>query len=232
MKKTMKKMLAASAACIIMSGGFIGSSARVLAEEYYGYEKGEDNSSPIPLYVTPVSKPNRNYAKIVYCFNKDMDWPEPWEKMYSDPVKIPAALPKYNEQKGTNELFQRLNNKIKVKNPVAALLAILKSGYPTIEIGGVNQKTTQLAIWYFTDNLQDIQNYNLNPQEQKAYNMLIGKGEEAGKNEETSGITLNIYSYISGSGQKRQKYQHLLGSTIVPITDTPPSNNNCQCTKV
>ncbi|HEL1106606.1 TPA: thioester-forming surface-anchored protein [Streptococcus equi subsp. zooepidemicus] len=232
MRKTMKKMLAASTLCIIMSGSFISGSARVLAEEYYGYEKGEDNSSPIPLYVTPVSKPNRNYAKIVYCFNKDMDWPEPWEKMYSDPVKIPAALPKYNEQKGTNELFQRLNNKIKVKNPVAALLAILKSGYPTIEIGGVNQKTTQLAIWYFTDNLQDIQNYNLNPQEQKAYNMLIGKGEEAGKNEETSGITLNIYSYISGSGQKRQKYQHLLGSTIVPITDTPPSNNNCQCTKV
>ncbi|MCD3438483.1 hypothetical protein KUF93_11660 [Streptococcus equi subsp. zooepidemicus] len=40
MKKTMKKMLAASTLCIIMSAAFIGGSARVLAEQYYGYDDG------------------------------------------------------------------------------------------------------------------------------------------------------------------------------------------------
>ncbi|WP_151374915.1 Cys-Gln thioester bond-forming surface protein [Streptococcus equi] len=80
MRKTMKKMLAASTLCIIMSGSFISGSARVLAEKYYGFNDGTGEHSPFPVYVTPITKPNRNTAKVVYCFNKDMKWPETWDK--------------------------------------------------------------------------------------------------------------------------------------------------------
>ncbi|HEL0713580.1 TPA: fibronectin-binding protein, partial [Streptococcus equi subsp. zooepidemicus] len=46
MRKTMKKMLAASTVCIIMSGSFIGGSARILAEQYYGWNDGRGSKSP------------------------------------------------------------------------------------------------------------------------------------------------------------------------------------------
>ncbi|HEL0616194.1 TPA: fibronectin-binding protein, partial [Streptococcus equi subsp. zooepidemicus] len=52
MRKTMKKMLVASTVCIIMSGSFIGGSARALVEEYYGWND-EKSDQPAFLYVTP-----------------------------------------------------------------------------------------------------------------------------------------------------------------------------------
>ncbi|HEK9818701.1 TPA: fibronectin-binding protein, partial [Streptococcus equi subsp. equi] len=56
MRKTMKKMLAASTVCIIMSGSFIGGSARILAEQYYGWNDGTRVKSPFFLYVTPTNE--------------------------------------------------------------------------------------------------------------------------------------------------------------------------------
>src|SRR3712207_8145335 len=78
MRKTMKKMLAASTLCIIMSGSFISGSARVLAEQYYGWNDVTGSKSPFPLYVTPKNgdKNIKVQQTVVYCFNRDGQWPE------------------------------------------------------------------------------------------------------------------------------------------------------------
>ncbi|HEL0264872.1 TPA: thioester-forming surface-anchored protein, partial [Streptococcus equi subsp. zooepidemicus] len=232
MKKTMKKMLAASTLCIIMSGSFISGSARVLAEQYYGWNDGTESNSPFPLYITPTTKSNRGNSKVVYCFNKTMDWPEAWESRYPQPTQVPDELPKYDEQKGTDEIFRKFNQSITVNNPTATLLAVLKNGYPNVLTDGVTQRVTQLAIWHFTDGLKSIENYGLTQQEKTAYEKLIQVGKAAVSSKNSSDVTLNVYSYIPGTGHKRRGYQHLLGSAIVPVTDTPPLNNNCQCTKI
>ncbi|WP_231152972.1 hypothetical protein [Streptococcus equi] len=98
MKKTMKKMLAASTLCIIMSGSFIGGSARVLAEQYYGYDDGtqKGGSDPAFLYVSP--KDNPNMSAIVYCFNKENTPPNPWKNIYG------------KNQKSYNTLFHSTIN--------------------------------------------------------------------------------------------------------------------------
>ncbi|HEL0066305.1 TPA: thioester-forming surface-anchored protein [Streptococcus equi subsp. zooepidemicus] len=235
MKKTMKKMLAASTLCIIMSGSFISGSARVLAEEYYGWNDVTGSKSPFPLYVTPKNgdKNIKVQQTVVYCFNRDGQWPENWEKrIYESPDKVPHKLPEYNKKSGSNNLFQLLNPKIKIKNPMAALLAVLEDGYPTSSSSGVNQRTTQLAIWHFTDGLSNLAQFHLTPEETSAYNKLIEKGTNASNQSENKLLnkTLDIYSYIDGTGDKKHNYQHLLGSTPIPIDNS--KENKCQCTKV
>ncbi|HEL1093640.1 TPA: thioester-forming surface-anchored protein, partial [Streptococcus equi subsp. zooepidemicus] len=235
MRKTMKKMLAASTLCIIMSGSFISGSARVLAEQYYGWNDVNGSKSPFPLYVTPKNgkKNIKVQQTVVYCFNRDAQWPENWEKqIYESPDTVPHKLPEYNKKPGSNNLFQLLNPKIKIKNPMAALLAVLEDGYPTSSSSGVNQRTTQLAIWHFTDGLDNIDQFKLTPEETSAYKKLIEKGINASNQNENKLLnkTLDIYSYIDGTGDKKHNYQHLLGST--PIPNNVPPKNECQCTKV
>ncbi|HEL0253452.1 TPA: thioester-forming surface-anchored protein, partial [Streptococcus equi subsp. zooepidemicus] len=224
-----------STLCIIMSGSFISGSARVLAEEYYGWNDVTGSKSPFPLYVTPKNgdKNIKVQQTVVYCFNRDGQWPENWEKrIYESPDKVPHKLPEYNKKSGNNNLFQLLNPKIKIKNPMAALLAVLEDGYPTSSSSGVNQRTTQLAIWHFTDGLNNLAQFHLTPEETSAYNKLIEKGTNASNQSENKLLnkTLDIYSYIDGTGDKKHNYQHLLGST--PIPNNIPPKNECQCTKV
>ncbi|MCD3451938.1 thioester-forming surface-anchored protein [Streptococcus equi subsp. zooepidemicus] len=245
MRKTMKKMLAASTLCIIMSGSFISGSARVLAEEYYGWEDGTQtgSSNPAFLYVTPKDE-KRDLKRIVYCFNKEDKYPELWESRYDTPDKIPTyKLPLYNRYKGTNELFtNNASKKLQAKkltDITATLVSILKNGYPH----GKNyfcaqyckdedkaRKVTQLAIWHFTDGI-DIQslkqNYQLSDPEFQGLQYLINAGNNPYPNSE---YTLDIYIAQENSSTTRL-FQNLLGSTPILKFDTP-SHSNCQCTKI
>lgn len=226
-------MMATSAACIVMSGSFIGGSARVLAEQYYGWDDGTGDNSPFPLYVTPKDASNQEESKVVYCFNKDKKWPEVWEKnIYPNPDEAPSALPIYDKNEGTNVLFRALNSKIKVTNPTAALLAVLENGYPSKQSEGVTERVTQLAIWYFTDDLKPnyIDNYSLTDDEKRICQELIAKGEEAGNKSNLADMTLDIYSYVTGTGYASKTYQNLLGSTPIPKSLTP--EDSCDCLKI
>ncbi|WP_165625983.1 thioester-forming surface-anchored protein [Streptococcus equi] len=240
MKKTMKKMLAASTLCIIMSGSFIGGSARVLAEQYYGGNDGTGTYPPFPLFVTKKEDTTKQNPKVVYCFNKDFQWPSAWESIYKDYSSLSqryGRLPEYEEQEGTNPLFFSLNSKIKgrVTNPTAALLAVLQEGYPNKQNNGVNVKSTQIAIWHFTDGI-DYQTYGLTEPEKTACKKMIDAGLSAGNKQETiePNMTLNIYSYISGTGEIGKTFQHLLGSTpIVKNKKVPPTDGKpCDCLKI
>ncbi|HEL1207634.1 collagen-binding collagen-like surface-anchored protein FneF [Streptococcus equi subsp. zooepidemicus Sz35] len=240
MKKTMKKMLAASTLCIIMSGSFIGGSARVLAEQYYGWNDGTGTYPPFPLFVTKKEDTTKQNPKVVYCFNKDFQWPSAWESIYKDYSSLSqryGRLPEYEEQEGTNPLFFSLNSKIKgrVTNPTAALLAVLQEGYPNKQNNGVNVKSTQIAIWHFTDGI-DYQTYGLTEPEKTACKKMIDAGLSAGNKQETiePNMTLNIYSYISGTGEIGKTFQHLLGSTpIVKNKKVPPTDGKpCDCLKI
>ncbi|MGT2744682.1 thioester-forming surface-anchored protein [Streptococcus phocae subsp. phocae] len=233
MNKGLKKMMATSAACIVMSGSLIGGSARVLAEQYYGWDDGTGDNSPFPLYVTPKDASNQEESKVVYCFNKDKKWPEVWEKnIYPNPDKAPSALPIYDKNEGTDILFKTLNSKIKVTNPTAALLAVLENGYPSKQSEGVTQRVTQLAIWYFTDDLNSnyIDNYSLTDDEKRICQELIAKGQEAGNKSNPADMTLDIYSYVTGTGNASKAYQNLLGSTPIPKSLTP--EDSCDCLKI
>ncbi|HEL1540947.1 TPA: thioester-forming surface-anchored protein, partial [Streptococcus equi subsp. zooepidemicus] len=245
MRKTMKKMLAASTLCIIMSGSFISGSARILAEQYYGWEDGTQtgSSNPAFLYVTPKDE-KRDLKRIVYCFNKEDKYPELWESRYDTPDKIPTyKLPLYNRYKGTNELFtNNASKKLQAKkltDITATLVSILKNGYPH----GKNyfcaqyckdedkaRKVTQLAIWHFTDGI-DIQslkqNYQLSDPEFQGLQYLINAGNNPYPNSE---YTLDIYIAQENSSTTRL-FQNLLGSTPILKFDTP-SHSNCQCTKI
>ncbi|WP_237699418.1 thioester-forming surface-anchored protein [Streptococcus equi] len=240
MKKTMKKMLAASTLCIIMSGSFIGGSARVLAEQYYGWNDGTGTYPPFPLFVTKKEDTTKQNPKVVYCFNKDFQWPSAWESIYKDYSSLSqryGRLPEYEEQEGTNPLFFSLNSKIKgrVTNPTAALLAVLQEGYPNKQNNGVNVKSTQIAIWHFTDGI-DYQTYGLTEPEKTACKKMIDAGLSAGNKQEIiePNMTLNIYSYISGTGEIGKTFQHLLGSTpIVKNKKVPPTDGKpCDCLKI
>ncbi|WP_052123805.1 thioester-forming surface-anchored protein [Streptococcus phocae] len=233
MNKGLKKMMATSAACIVMSGSFIGGSARVLAEQYYGWDDGTGENSPFPLYVTPKDASNQEESKVVYCFNKDKKWPEVWEKnIYPNPDEAPSALPIYDKNEGTDVLFKTLNSKIKVTNPTAALLAVLENGYPSKKSEEVTQRVTQLAIWYFTDDLNSnyIDNYSLTDDEKRICQELIAKGQEAGNKSNPADMTLDIYSYVTGTGYASKAYQNLLGSTPIPKSLTP--EDSCDCLKI
>ncbi|HEL1249029.1 TPA: thioester-forming surface-anchored protein, partial [Streptococcus equi subsp. zooepidemicus] len=245
MKKTMKKMLAASTLCIIMSGSFISGSARVLAEEYYGWNDGTQRGGTDPafLYVTP--KNDLKVSTIVYCFNKQDTYPELWEKnIYPDPQKLPSyQLPLYTKQTGNTNLFETYaSNKLRktgIKDITATLVAVLQHGYPH----GKNyfcsvyckdeskaRKVTQLALWYFTDGVEQTtleSQYALSQEEKQGLQYLIGVGKTA---KADYGQTLDIY-IAQHANSNRGRFQNLLGSTLIPKT-TPNSPKNCQCTKI
>ncbi|HEL0021034.1 TPA: thioester-forming surface-anchored protein, partial [Streptococcus equi subsp. zooepidemicus] len=223
MRKTMKKMLAASTVCIIMSGSFIGRSARILAEQYYGWNDiNSRTESPFFLYVTPKNETARKVGKegtVVYCFNRDLHWPENWEEHVS---KRPENLPLYNKLKGTDSEFKKAASKFRptIGNITNSLVAVLSKGYPTVtSVEGLGEsssrKVTQLAIWYFSDSFEKQWfkgNYHLTDQEDKALQHLIDLGEQASKEKKEQKYTLDIYFHESGYTQ----YQNLLGSTLIP----------------
>lgn len=78
--KSFRKVLTTSATCIVLATSFAGGTLRVWAEQlYYGWNDGTRQDSPFFLYVSPTNEENRKLGTIVYCFNKDMQWPENWE---------------------------------------------------------------------------------------------------------------------------------------------------------
>ncbi|HEL1093559.1 TPA: thioester-forming surface-anchored protein, partial [Streptococcus equi subsp. zooepidemicus] len=239
MKKTMKKMLAASTLCIIMSGSFIGGSARVLAEQYYGYDDGTKNGGEWPafLYVTPTDHPERktDTDHCVYCFNRDNAYPNPWEaNTYQRPDILQFPLPIYNRHLGDDNLLG-MYSKTHAKNLAVTLGVLLENGYPRKLLGNLDadksRRLTQLAIWHFTDGYQAQlfqQNYNLSPEENKELMNLISLAK-AGK----LSANYNLDLYITAdplikTGQK--PFQQLLGSTA--RNKVPENNNSCQCTKI
>ncbi|WP_165620420.1 thioester-forming surface-anchored protein [Streptococcus equi] len=239
MKKTMKKMLAASTLCIIMSGSFISGSARVLAEQYYGYDDGTKNGGEWPafLYVTPTDHPERktDTDHCVYCFNRDNAYPNLWEaNTYQRPDILQFPLPIYNRHLGDDNLLG-MYSKTHAKNLAVTLGVLLENGYPRKLLGNLDadksRRLTQLAIWHFTDGYQAQlfqQNYNLSPEENKELMNLISLAK-AGK----LSANYNLDLYITAdplikTGQK--PFQQLLGSTA--RNKVPENNNSCQCTKI
>ncbi|HEL0783866.1 TPA: thioester-forming surface-anchored protein [Streptococcus equi subsp. zooepidemicus] len=222
MRKTAKKMLAASTICIIMSGSFIGGAARVLAEQYYGWNDGTGERSPFFLYATPTNETKRKIdnSNIVYCFNKDDQWPENWEAVYDDISKLPYSLPLYNSIDGTDDLFSKYSKK-HVPNASKSLVAVLANGYPSnnklLSDFGINEhsakKVTQLAVWTITDGLVNYDQYSLTEQEKKALDFI--------KSNVNSNTNFTLKLYISQTTGNK-KFQNLLGSTLIPLPKPEP----------
>ncbi|WP_218768293.1 thioester-forming surface-anchored protein [Streptococcus dysgalactiae] len=228
MKNIVKKLLVTTAAFIVMSGSLGVGTLRVLAEQYYGWEDGTRRSSPFFLYATPQDDPKREPKNeyVVYCFNRDREWPEAWEERY----QRPSTLPMYNKLQGTKELFKSEATKAReVSNIEKTLVAVLSKGYPNDNLSRYKinlesaRKVTQLAIWYFSDNLnhpEQVLRIPLSNEESAALKYLISVGENPQLTEFEGKQTLDIYKYQSG-GLSTSKYQNLLGSTLVPKTDIP-----------
>ncbi|HEL0585197.1 fibronectin-binding protein Fnz [Streptococcus equi subsp. zooepidemicus Sz105] len=234
MRKTMKKMLAASTVCIIMSGSFIGGSARILAEQYYGWNDTTRHDSPFFLYVTPTNESQRKTenSNVVYCFNRDKEWPANWdavrtlEQVNNDK---PYNLPIYDKLPGTTESFTKNASKPRVSGDIGkALIAVLKNGYPNKNLSGLDDTKsrilTQLAIWYFSDSYNKDyfkQNYELTDQENNSLMELIKVGEEAAQKQEKPEYHLDIY-ITTEKNYQHKPYQNLLGSTLIPKLDPKP----------
>ncbi|HEK9678679.1 TPA: thioester-forming surface-anchored protein, partial [Streptococcus equi subsp. equi] len=199
MRKTMKKMLAASTVCIIMSGSFIGGAARVLAEQYYGYDDGTKDGGdwPVFLYVTPTNHPERKTDKehCVYCFNRLNSSPELWESQFKDPSKLGIKLPIYEKKEGDESLLRAKSQKPS-DNLTSKLVTVLSNGYPNKTLGNLSEdqsrRLTQLAIWHFTDgyatnHFKD--GYHLNKDEDSELKKLI---ETAEKNFQTTAHTYSL----------------------------------------
>lgn len=232
--KSFRKVLTTSATCIVLATSFAGGTLRVWAEQlYYGWNDGTRQNSPFFLYVSPKNAPKRELKDdyVVYCFNRDREWPETWDmnkpfnKVQSDPM---FKLPLYEKKKGSDEVFKNNAPRFRksVKNVTAALVAVLKSGYPTVKSikqldEEKSRKVTQLAIWYFSDSENNPDAYlqtseQLTPEEKKAFDSLVEEGEKAGKSQTSTGdYTLDIY-ITTDVDYTRDPYQNLLGSSLVP----------------
>src|SRR3712207_1320617 len=84
--KSFRKVLTTSATCIVLATSFAGGTLRVWADKYYGWNDGTRQDSPFFLYVSPQNAPKRELKDeyVVYCFNKNMHWPDQWESIYSN----------------------------------------------------------------------------------------------------------------------------------------------------
>ncbi|WP_455567214.1 thioester-forming surface-anchored protein [Streptococcus equi] len=230
--KSFRKVLTTSATCIVLATSFAGGTLRVWAEQlYYGWDDGTRHDSPSFLYVTPTTESQRKPKTIVYCFNRNNYWPDNWETH----VLKPDNLPTYNKLTGTAKLFQ---SKATKPRPVAdiekSLVSVLSKGYPTSNLSqfGISNESarivTQLAIWYFSDsvnNPESVLTKKLEEKESEALKYLIGVGEKPQLSEAEQKQTLDIYVYNSG-GYRRTGYQNLLGSTLIPKTPEKPSSGS------
>lgn len=235
MKNIVKKLLITTAAFIVMSGSLGVGTLRVLAEQveqYYGWNDIDSReTSPFFLYVTPVSNPKRSTDDkyVVYCFNRDLSWPENWEKQFT---KKPSELPVYDKIKGTSELFKTRATKPRgIVDIEKSLVSVLSKGYPNSKLGLSDdsaRKVTQLAIWYFSDNFkkEDFEkNYHLSTEENQALQNLIEAGENPNLSETQKQQTLDLYIYNSGGTEHSGGYQNLLGSSLIPKTPEQPQPN-------
>ncbi|HEL0683929.1 TPA: thioester-forming surface-anchored protein [Streptococcus equi subsp. zooepidemicus] len=243
MRKTMKKMLAASTVCIIMSGSFIGGSARALVEEYYGWND-EKSDQPAFLYVTPKQDKDKHNKQIVYCFNRNLEYPDGWTDYQDGIARRPIDLPLYEKKQGLESLFKqkatRYRNNGNGFTLTASLVEILSKGYPNSNLKQYQlsdesaRRVTQLAIWYFSDsenNPEKVLIKELSQNEKDALQYLIKAGQQPSS---TQNRTLNLYVYKSG-GFYQKGYQHLLGSNIVDDkTGKPyiPQSKECKCYSV
>ncbi|HEL0600015.1 TPA: fibronectin binding protein [Streptococcus equi subsp. zooepidemicus] len=221
--KSFRKVLTTSATCIVLATSFAGGTLRVWADKYYGWNDIDSRSeSPFFLYVTPVTESQRKRDIIVYCFNRNLDWPTNWESY----VPKPSDLPIYNKLTGTAELFKSKATKPReVADIEKSLVSVLSKGYPSHNLSQFNineesaRKVTQLAIWYFSDSLTDPQSVlhtKLNTDEEKAFQYLIKEDHVV------SNKTLDLYIHEAGY----TKYQNLLGSTLIPKTPEKPSSES------
>lgn len=228
MKNIVKKLLVTTAAFIVMSGSLGVGTLRVLAEQYYGWNDGTREQSPFFLYVSPTSDPKRELKDeyVVYCFNRDREWPEAW----SLESEKPANLPLYDKTKGYDKLFKEQAPQFRknIKNPTNALVSVLKNGFPNKNIEKLSQeqarKVTQLAIWYFSDNFPKEHfkhTYSLSDDEYNELNQLITIGEKASE-EPSKQNTLDLYVTKTVNSEKNKLYQNLLGSTLIPKTPEDP----------
>ncbi|HEL0119821.1 TPA: thioester-forming surface-anchored protein, partial [Streptococcus equi subsp. zooepidemicus] len=219
-------MLAASTVCIIMSGSFIGGSARILAEQYYGYDDGKapGENWPAFLYVTPTDQPKREVSKnhCVYCFNRLDSYPALWEEQFQsmDPTKLTIPLPIYDKKVGNNNLLKQYSQK-HGDNLASKLLNILTNGYPYQKLGDLDEeqsrRVTQLAIWHFTDGYpkEHFQSgYSLTDYENQQLQKLIDSAEKSTVTSAT--YSLDLYITSSYTPDTHKHYQHLLGSTLIP----------------
>ncbi|VTT18634.1 fibronectin-binding protein [Streptococcus dysgalactiae subsp. equisimilis] len=225
MKNIVKKLLITTAAFIVMSGSLGVGTLRVLAEQYYGWNDGTGKESPFFLYVTPTNETKRETKTIVYCFNRDREWPETW----SLESEKPANLPLYDKTKGYDKLFKEQAPQFRknIKNPTNALVSVLENGFPNKNIEKLSQeqarKVTQLAIWYFSDNFPKEHfkhTYSLSDDEYNELNQLITIGEKASE-EPSKQNTLDLYVTKTVNSEKNKLYQNLLGSTLIPKKEVP-----------
>lgn len=243
LKNIVKKLLATTAAVVVMSGSLGVGTLRVLAEQYYGWNDGTREQSPFFLYVSPTSDPKRELKDeyVVYCFNKNMHWPDQWESIYKNfnDIRYPYNdLPIYEKKLGSNDIFKQYasNYKKDTSDIASALVAVLSNGYPTNKSqlstsykldNDSSRKVTQLAIWYFSDSLtkeylENTGGYNLSEQEKKALDFLISKGEDSKLKSDQNKYSLDIYIYQNSGYEYKKDYQNLLGSTLVPKTPEEP----------
>ncbi|HEL1275445.1 TPA: fibronectin binding protein [Streptococcus equi subsp. zooepidemicus] len=226
--KSFRKVLTTSATCIVLATSFAGGTLRVWAEQlYYGWNDGTRQDSPFFLYVSPTNEENRKLGTIVYCFNKDMQWPENWEQAYNKPTDVPDKLPEYTKVEGNNENYLQYSKKISKFNAAdtaSVLVSLLAKGYPhnktlTSTFGITNDQArivTQLAIWTITDGLTKYEDYKLDTSSDKALKFLLSD-----LNNKNNNYTLDFYIYKDGSGKKIKGYQHLLGSSLIPKKEKP-----------
>ncbi|BAN94431.1 thioester-forming surface-anchored protein [Streptococcus dysgalactiae subsp. equisimilis] len=230
MKNIIKKLLITTAAFIVMSGSLGVGTLRVLAEQYYGWNDGTGKESPFFLYVTPTNETKRETKTIVYCFNRDREWPEAWEEQV---VMRPNNLPLYDRYLGTDDLFKDSSSKFRrdARSITITLVNILAKGFPNNPKLLSNyhlteqsaRKITQLAIWYYSDSVDNpnqILTTPLTDNEKDAFQYLISE-EKLEANYDTEDKTLDIYVTASQNSQHKP-YQNLLGSTLIPKTPEDP----------
>nr|ABC87919.1 fibronectin-binding protein [Streptococcus equi subsp. zooepidemicus ATCC 35246] len=240
--KSFRKVLTTSATCIVLATSFAGGTLKVWAEQlYYGWNDGTRHNSPFFLYVTPENNPTRSTDDkyVVYCFNRDREWPENWDasRNFNDVQNdMVFKLPLYERKDGSDEVFKKNAPHFRgtVKNVTAALVAVLESGYPTVKnIGQLDaekgRKVTQLAIWFFSDNQDNPDDYlqsseKLSEQEKSAFKSLVEKGKKAGESPLSNGsYTLDIYITTNTKYTTHKLYQNLLGSHVIPKKDNIPN---------
>ncbi|HEL1352322.1 TPA: fibronectin binding protein [Streptococcus equi subsp. zooepidemicus] len=238
--KSFRKVLTTSATCIVLATSFAGGTLRVWAEQlYYGWNDGTRQNSPFFLYVSPKNAPKRELKDdyVVYCFNRDREWPENWydgKTFEETQLDYKFKLPLYQKLKGNSDVFKHnASNPRPVSNIEKSLVTVLMKGYPTVKkIQGLSEtssrKITQLAIWFFSDSQNDPDAYlqpseKLTREERTAFNSLVEEGKKAGETLGSTGnYTLDIY-ITTDKNYNQKQYQNLLGSHVIPKKDNTPN---------
>ncbi|HEL0558771.1 TPA: fibronectin binding protein [Streptococcus equi subsp. zooepidemicus] len=240
MRTLLKKMLAGAVAFTMLLNLTCGMMT-ALAEQYYGWSDGS-SSYPSALYVTPVGDTTRKLDIPVYCLDQRFLEPLLW----GNGKDRPNYLTLYNKYEGFQKILEsnsgntsmmsETKNKLQgMKDKLPAIFTILSKGYPNHNIElckkySLNnqsaRKVTQLALWYYTDNIQEnelvtryIDSRGNDEMEKQALSFLIKEGEKNKTESSEKNLTFYIRHIDSRYGPR---YQNLIGSIIVP--EEPQSN--------